>query len=75
MQQDFEEADDAGVLDFNAGISDRADGDRQGNPLRKRKVDMDVEPLGLKLAKRLMVAWNFWRTSSRWSNPLRRPKS
>ena len=28
MQQDFEKADDARVLDFDAGISDRADGDR-----------------------------------------------
>ena len=28
MQQDFEKADDARVLDLDAGISDRADGDR-----------------------------------------------
>ena len=47
MQQDFEKADDARVLDLDAGISDRADGDRQGHPLQERKVDMDVEPLGL----------------------------
>jgi len=47
MQQDLEEADDARILDLDAGISDRADGDRQGNPLQERQVDMDVEPLGL----------------------------
>ena len=47
MQQDLEEADNARILDLDAGISDRADGDRQGNPLQERKVDMDVEPLGL----------------------------
>jgi hypothetical protein len=47
MQQDFEKADDARVLDLDAGISNGADGDRQGNPLQERKVDMDVEPLGL----------------------------
>jgi hypothetical protein len=35
------------VLDLDAGISDGADGDRQGHPLQERKVDMDVEPLGL----------------------------
>ena len=28
MQKDFEKADDARVLDFDAGISNRADGDR-----------------------------------------------
>jgi hypothetical protein len=47
MQKDFEKADDARVLDLDATISDRADGDRQGHPLQERKVDMDVEPLGL----------------------------
>ena len=47
MQEDFEKAGDARVLDLDAGISDRADGDRQGNLLQEWKVDMDVEPLGL----------------------------
>ena len=48
MQQDLEETNDARILDLDAGISDRTDGDRQGNPLQERKVDMDVEPLRLK---------------------------
>jgi hypothetical protein len=30
MQEDFEQADDAGVVDLDPGIADRADGDRQG---------------------------------------------
>ena len=44
MQQDFEEADEAGVLDLDAGIANRADGDRKGEALEQREVDMDVEP-------------------------------
>jgi hypothetical protein len=44
MQKHFERA---RVLDFDTGISDRADGDRQADPLQQRKVDMDVEPLSL----------------------------
>src|SRR5262245_5537479 len=47
MQQDFEEADDAGVVDFNAGIAHGTDGDRQGDPLQQREVSVDVEPLRL----------------------------
>ena len=34
-------------MDFDARIADRADGDGQSNPLQERKVDVDVEPLGL----------------------------
>ena len=34
MQEDFEQADDAGVVDLDPGIADRADGDRQGEALQ-----------------------------------------
>src|SRR5712672_4270689 len=51
MQEDFEQADDAGVVDLDPGIADRADGDRQGEALQQRKVDVDVEPLRLKAGK------------------------
>jgi len=34
-------------VDFDARIADRADGDRQSNPLQERKVDVDIEPLRL----------------------------
>ena len=44
MEQRFEQADDAGVVDLDAGIADRADGDRQGEALQQREVDVDVEP-------------------------------
>ena len=33
MQQDFQQADGPRVMDFNAGITDGADGDGQGQPL------------------------------------------
>ena len=47
MQEDFEQADDARVVDLDPGIADRADGDRQGEALQQREVDVDVEPLRL----------------------------
>ena len=42
MQEDFEQADDAGVVDLDPRIADRADGDRQGEALQQRKVDVDI---------------------------------
>jgi len=48
VQEHFEEADDAWVVDLDAGIANRADGDGQGEALQQREVDMDVEPLCLK---------------------------
>src|SRR6516162_9647765 len=47
MQEDFEEADDAGIVDLDARVAHRADGDRQGEALQEREVDVDVEPLCL----------------------------
>ena len=47
MQEHFEQADDARLLDLEAGIAHRTDGDRAGEALEQREVDMDVEPLGL----------------------------
>jgi hypothetical protein len=47
VQEDLEEADDARVVDLDPGIADRADGDRQGEALEQREVDMNVEPLRL----------------------------
>jgi hypothetical protein len=34
-------------VDLHAGIAHRADGDRQGEALQEREVDVDVEPLRL----------------------------
>src|SRR5438477_935907 len=47
MQEDFKQADDARVVDLDPGIAHRADGDRKGEALQQREVDMDVEPLRL----------------------------
>ena len=51
VQEHLEEADDARVVDLDAGIANRADGDGQGEALQQREVDMDVEPLRLKAGK------------------------
>src|SRR5580704_13807280 len=51
MQQNLEEPNDASVVDFDTGIADRTDGDRQRHPLQKREVDVNVEPLGLEASE------------------------
>ena len=51
MQQNLEEPNDASVVDFDTGIADRTDGDRQRNALQKREVDVNVEPLGLEASE------------------------
>ena len=47
MQENFKEADDALVVELDAWITNRADGDREGEALQEREVDMDIEPLRL----------------------------
>src|SRR2546421_6208463 len=47
VQEDLEEADDAGVVDLDPGIADRADSDWKAEALQEREVDVDVEPLRL----------------------------
>src|SRR5689334_3812365 len=75
MQEDFEQADNAGVVDLDAGIAHRADGDWQGEALQQRKVDMDIEPLRLEAGKAIVMVWKRWRTASRWSSPFLSRKS
>src|SRR5271163_120277 len=48
VQEDLEEADDARVMELDAGIANRADGDGQSKALQQREVNVDVEPLCLK---------------------------
>ena len=55
MQEHFEEADKTGVVDLDAGIADRADGDREGTALEQREVDMNIEPLCLEGSKAASV--------------------
>ena len=47
MQQNLQEPDDASLVDLYPGIVDRPCGDRQGDALQQREVDVDVQPLGL----------------------------
>jgi len=47
VQENLEEADDARVVDLDAGIANGADGDGEGKALQQREVDVDVEPLCL----------------------------
>ena len=51
VQENLEELNDPSVVDFDAGIADRTDGDRQRNPLQKREVDVNVKPLGLEASE------------------------
>jgi hypothetical protein len=54
MQEDFKEADNAQVVDLDP-VADYTDGDRQGEALQQREVDMDVlgGKRGLNHAERL----------------------
>src|SRR3984885_13508977 len=47
MQENLQEPDDPGVMDFDAGITNRSDVDGQSDPLQQRKVHMNVEALRL----------------------------
>jgi hypothetical protein len=47
MQEGLQQSDDPRVVDFDAGVTDGADGGGQSNPLQQRKVHMDVEALRL----------------------------
>jgi hypothetical protein len=47
VQENFQQPDDAGLVDLDAGIAHRAYDDRQGDALQQRKVDVNVEPLRL----------------------------
>ena len=47
MEENLEQAHDARLMDFEAGIADGADSDRAGKALEEGKVDMAVEPFCL----------------------------
>src|SRR5215471_835980 len=51
MQEDFEEADEARIVDLDPWIANRADGDRESKALEQREVDMNIEPLCLEGSK------------------------
>src|SRR5215471_4817340 len=41
VQEDLHQPDEAGLVDLDTGIAHRTDGNRQGDALQKRKVDVD----------------------------------
>ena len=47
LQENLQQPDDPGVMKFDAGITDCADGDGQSDPLQQGKVHMNVAALGL----------------------------
>src|SRR5664279_1943385 len=51
VHEHLREPDYPRVMDLDAGIPHRSDGDRQGQPLEQREVHMDVEALRLKAGK------------------------
>ncbi len=51
MQEDFHQANDPRVMDFDSGIADGADGHGQGQTLQQREIHMDIEPLGLAIGE------------------------
>ena len=63
VQENFRQPDDGGLVDLDAGIAHRAYGDRQGDALQQRKVDVNVEPLRLEGG----AGWH--RIGSRVDNP------
>ena len=76
MQEDLEQADDARLVDLDAGITDRADGDRQGEALQQREVDVDVEPLRLEAGEAIGDRLEVGRARHRdGRSPFLRPKS
>jgi hypothetical protein len=48
VKQHLHEADHPGVLDLDAGNAGFAGGDRRGELLKQRVIDVNVESLGLK---------------------------
>src|SRR5437899_11648252 len=62
VQEDFEEADDTGLVDLDPGIGDGADRDGKAEALQQRQVDVDVKPLSLETGEAagdgLELMWN-----------------
>ena len=51
VEEDFHEAQHAGVLDLDAGDFGVSGGDGQSQALEQREVDMDIQGLGLELSE------------------------
>ena len=75
MQDCFEQADDARLVDLEAGIAHRADRDRMGEALQQREIDMHIEPLGLEAGEAIRDQLEGGPHGIEMIEPLRRPKS
>lgn len=51
VQKNFQEADGPGVVDFDSGITDGANGDEQGEPLQQREVG-GLLPVCIRITRR-----------------------
>lgn len=47
VEQNLQQSDDTGLVDFDAGITNRADSNGERDALQQREVHVNVEPLGL----------------------------
>ncbi len=65
MQEDLEQADDARLVDLEAGITHRADRDRLGERCSSEKSTCTLSHSAGKPAKRSVIAWKVVRTASR----------
>src|ERR1700757_3140245 len=74
MQEDFEEADDARVVDLDAGIAHPMVIGR-ARRCSSGKSTWTLSHCAWKPAKRSVMVWKRWRTVSRWSNPFLRRKA
>ncbi len=75
MKQDLHETNHAGVVDLDAGHASTAGRDGQGQALKERKIDMDVERFGFEGRKTIRRGGKFSRTASRLSRDFFSPKS
>jgi len=51
VEEDFHEAQHAGVVDLNAGDLGVSGGDGESQALEQREVDVDIQGLGLELSE------------------------
>ena len=63
MQQNLQEPDGTRLVDLYPGIVDRPCGDRQGDALQQREVDVDVQPLGLEPGETIRDRQETWCAS------------
>ncbi len=71
----LQNADDPRIMDPEAGVAHLSDGDRQGDPLREREVNVDVEPLRLEASEVASDGLEFLPDGVKVAGPFLRPKS